>query len=343
MTDRRSFLGALAAADRGGAARKQRPHASTSHRSPSHGPLRATRGAQQPGAGDAWRGSTRPPLGPESPTDGANWWARPDCSRRRRGLTLGGEVWVPLAEPAEFRFEIDVGKKRVAERRIRLSPPRRWTLYWLSTNHTDVGYTDLQERALEVHRKNLDAALARLATDPDYRWSAECELQIMSYLENRSQSAGEALVTGDSRRQDRISSALREPAHRAPRSRDLRPRGVARGAVGAIAGTGLRQRANHGRAGASPDFSHGPGGERRALPGERAQPRSGGAAPVVQRRHRRTDSPDPGHPYPQLYWWESPDGSRVLHWRNHHYGDGLRYGFNVGAERDGAPALRLAL
>src|SRR5262249_11411244 len=36
--------------------------------------------------------------------------------------------------------------------------------------------------------------------------------------------------------------------------------------------------------------------------------------------------------YPQLYWWESPDGSRVLHWRNYHYGDGLRYGFDSGAD-----------
>src|SRR5260370_7553237 len=32
--------------------------------------------------------------------------------------------------------------------------------------------------------------------------------------------------------------------------------------------------------------------------------------------------------YPQLYWWEAPDGSRVLHWRNYHYGDGLRFGFD---------------
>lgn len=38
----------------------------------------------------------------------------------------------------------------------------------------------------------------------------------------------------------------------------------------------------------------------------------------------------PWTPYPQLYWWESPDGSRVLHWRNHHYGDGLRFGFDLG-------------
>jgi len=39
--------------------------------------------------------------------------------------------------------------------------------------------------------------------------------------------------------------------------------------------------------------------------------------------------------YPQLYWWEGPDGSRVLHWRNHHYGDATRYGFDVGPEEMG--------
>src|SRR3989449_2558201 len=35
--------------------------------------------------------------------------------------------------------------------------------------------------------------------------------------------------------------------------------------------------------------------------------------------------------YPQLYWWEGPDGSRVLHWRSDRYADGPRFGFDVGA------------
>src|SRR5437867_4129295 len=97
---------------------------------------------------------------------------------------LAGEVWVPLplAGPSDFQIELEVGKQRIARRRVRLVPPRRWTLYWLSSSHTDVGYTDLQERCLEVHRQNLDAALARLAARPDYRWTAECALQVVSYV-----------------------------------------------------------------------------------------------------------------------------------------------------------------
>ena len=107
---------------------------------------------------------------------------------------LQGEVWVPLSSPAEFQIDVEVGKKGYGRRRVRLVPPRRWTLYWLACNHTDVGYTDLQERCLEIHRQNLDAALARLPGHPEFRWTAECALQVISYVENRGRADGEALM-----------------------------------------------------------------------------------------------------------------------------------------------------
>src|SRR5437899_7922317 len=111
-----------------------------------------------------------------------------------QGPALTGEAWVPLSEPSDFQIDVEVGKDRVARRRVRLTPPKRWTLYWLSSIHTDVGYTDLQERALEIHRRNLDAALARLTTNRDFRFTAECALQVLSFLENRSADAGDALL-----------------------------------------------------------------------------------------------------------------------------------------------------
>ncbi len=42
---------------------------------------------------------------------------------------LSGEVWVPLSRPADFQIEVEVGKQRVGRQRVRLAPPRRWTLY----------------------------------------------------------------------------------------------------------------------------------------------------------------------------------------------------------------------
>ncbi len=244
------------------------------------------------------------------------------------GLTLAGEVWVPLSEPADFEVELEVGKQRVAKRRVRLAPPRRWTVYWIASNHTDIGYTDLQEQCLEIHRQNLDAALARLPGHPAFRWTAECALQVISYVQNRSPEAAEALVQAI--RDGKVGwSALfanmltglldHETAARLvwPAGLLARERGLAYAAAlitdvpgqaltfpMILAASGVRYLAS----GPNPD---------RALP---LLPAS-----EAQRHHL---AGGPWTVYPQLYWWEGPDGSRVLHWRNYHYGDGLRFGFD---------------
>src|SRR5260370_934025 len=76
----------------------------------------------------------------------------------------------------------------------RVAPGRRRTLSWMAPSNTAVGVSALQGRALEVPRRNLDAALARLPTHPEFRWTAECALQVISFVENRSPAAGEALA-----------------------------------------------------------------------------------------------------------------------------------------------------
>src|SRR5437870_6123624 len=112
------------------------------------------------------------------------------------GAGLAGELWVPLsrASGAEFQIDVEVGKQRVGSRRVRLTPPRRWTVYWIASSHTDVRLTALQEDSVELHRRNLDTALARLPAHPDFRWTAECALHLISYVENRAPAAGEALA-----------------------------------------------------------------------------------------------------------------------------------------------------
>ena len=250
------------------------------------------------------------------------------------GLTLGGEVWVPLTEPADFQVDVEVGRDRVARRRLRLTPPKRWTLYWLSSIHTDIGYTDLQERALEVHRQNIDAAVARLARHPDFRFTPECTLQLLSYLENRSPEAGDAVVRaireGKVGFQALFANLLtgildHETLARAvwPAARLARERGLTYVSAQitdvpgqtltfpmVLAASGVKYLAS----GANP---------------ERAVPLLPGAEPA------RLGLTGDGTTYPQVYYWEGPDGSRVLHWRSHHYGDGTRYGFASGPDEMG--------
>ncbi len=247
------------------------------------------------------------------------------------GGILSGEVWLPLSEPQEFQIDLEVGKRRVGHRSVRLVPTRRWTLYWLSSSHSDIGYTDLQERCLEVHRKNLDAALARLPAHPDYRWTAECAYQVLSYLEDRSPEAGAALVqairTGKVGFQALFANVLTGildhetfarvawPAGMLARERGL---GFTSAQITAVPGQPLTFPTVLAASGVR-YLASGPSPER--------------AVPLLS-ADEAADSRLSGEwtNYPQLYWWEGPDGSRVLHWRAYRYADASRFGFDVDAD-----------
>jgi alpha-mannosidase len=243
---------------------------------------------------------------------------------------LTGEVWVPLSEPSDFQIDVEVGRARAARRRLRLTPAKRWTLYLLSSIHTDVGYTDLQERTFEIHRKNLDAALAWVATHRDFHFTAECALQVLSYVENRSPEAADTLLQAI--RDGRIGwqalfanmltgildhdtfARLCWPAGKLARERGM---SFLCAQITDVPGQTLTFPMLLAASGVK-YLASGPNPER-AVP--LLPPNEGG---VVE-----------GIAYPQLYYWEGPDGSRVLHWRAHHYGDGTRFGFDIGPDEMG--------
>ena len=247
------------------------------------------------------------------------------------GTVFAGEVWVPLGGPSDFQIEVEVGKQRVARTRVRVVPPRRWTLYWLSSNRTDVGSTDLQERCLGIHLSNLDAALARLSPHPTSRWTAECAYQVISYVENRSAAAADALLQairdGKVGFQALFANLLTGLLDHETYARMVWPAGLL-----------ARQR---GLAFASAQITGVPG-QPLTLPTLLAA--SGVrylATGVDPERAVPLFEPDDAAGYhltgqwtnyPQLYWWEGPDGSRVLHWRGRGSGAALRLGFDQGAD-----------
>src|SRR5438034_554689 len=256
------------------------------------------------------------------------------------GAALAGELWVPLSRAvgADFQIDVEVGKQRVGGRRVRLAPPKRWTLYWIASSHTEVGLTQRRGECLEVHRQNLDAALARLAAHPDFRWTAECALQLISYVENRPPRAGELLA------------------------RALRDGKVGFGASFANLLTGIldhetlariawpagRFAREHGLGYLSAQLTDVPG-QTLTLPSVLAAsgvrylatgPNPERAVPLLpEAEAMRVGLTGEWTTYPQLYWWEGPDGSRVLHWRAYHYGDALPFRFDVGPD---AMARRLS-
>lgn len=242
---------------------------------------------------------------------------------------LAGEVWIPLSRAGEFQIDVDVGKQRVARERVRLSPPRRWTLYWIASSHTDVGRTDLQERALEIHRANLDAALARSASHPAFHWTAECALQLTSYVETRGAAAGQALV--QAMRDGRIGFAAlyanlltgildHETLARAVWPAGLFAREQGLGFLAALMADVPGQTLTFPTLLAASGVRYLASG----VDAERATPL---LSPADAARAQLAGA---WTTYPQLYWWEGPDGSRVLHWRTDQYADAPRFGFDVG-------------
>src|SRR5712691_4279707 len=240
------------------------------------------------------------------------------------GASLAGELWIPLSRPvgAEFQIDVEVGKQRVGRRRVRLAPPRRWTLYWIASSHTDVGLTERHEECLEVHRRNLDAALARLPAHPEFRWTAECGLQLISYVENRPAAAGEALARAIRDGKLGVSAvfaqALTGILDHETFARVLWP-------------TGMFAR-EHGLGYQAAQLADVPGhpftlptllaasGVRYLASGVNPER----AAPLLSPADAARAQLAGGDwtTYPQLYWWEGPDGSRVLHWRAGQYADG---------------------
>jgi hypothetical protein len=237
------------------------------------------------------------------------------------GITLSGEVWVPLTDAAEFQVDVEVGRERAARRRIRLTPPKRWTVYWLSSIHTDVGFTDIQEQTLEIHRKNLDAALRHLATFPDHRFTAECALQVLSYIENRPDASGDALAQAI--RDGKVGwHALFANMLTGLLDHDTFARLVL------PAGRFARER---GVTYTTAQISDVPG-QPHTFPMMLAASGVQYLASGVNADRALPLAPGEGVAYPQLYYWESPDGSRVLHWRAHQHGDTARLGLGAGPE-----------
>ena len=246
------------------------------------------------------------------------------------GATLAGELWVPLARAggAEYQIDVEVGKQRVGRRPVRLVPPRRWTLYWIASSHTDVGLTERREECLETHRRNLDAALAALPAHPEFRWTAECALHLISYVESRAPAAGEALARALRDGKVGFSAVFAQPLtgilDHETFARDLWPAGLFARERG-LAYQAAQLADVPGQAFTFPTLLAASGVRYLAsgVNPERAAPLLSPAAAA------RAQLAGEWTTYPQLYWWEGPDRSRVLHWRADQYADGPRFGFDV--------------
>lgn len=131
-----------------------------------------------------------------------SYWSRPQSGTVR--LSLGGQTLTqPLPSDRDFgqaRVEFAVpafdqqepAKVTVAASRLRqqitetVKPGKRWTILVVPNEHLDVGYTDYQAKVSEVHSRVIDEAMELIHTHPDFSFSLDGEWEVEQFLHGRT-------------------------------------------------------------------------------------------------------------------------------------------------------------
>ncbi len=121
-----------------------------------------------------------------------NWKAGAASGQENLELRFGhNELSVPLPE-VEQKTPVEVALKtggKVFRASVTLQPTRRWRVFIVPTVHTDVGYTDFQESVMKRHADNTMQALALAERYPAFAWDFETFWQFDSFLRARPEKA----------------------------------------------------------------------------------------------------------------------------------------------------------
>ena len=212
-----------------------------------------------------------------------------------------------ITSPTKASFELAAGGQ-IFKVEKEFKPRRKWTVYLFHHSHTDIGYTDLQTRIFKKHAEYLDDVIRycrETESYPDeakFRWNAEVAWTIENYIRQRPEEKVRELM--DLIREGRVEVGawylqLSDCFAHEELIRALYPVQELSRKFG-IPITSAMNNDVTGFSWASPQLLSRTGvryfatgiNETRSL------------APL-----RR----------PGAFYWESPDGSRILHWNGEHY------------------------
>jgi alpha-mannosidase len=69
-----------------------------------------------------------------------------------------------------------------------LRPARKWTVYMVPHEHLDVGYSDFQTKLAELHARVIDDAMEMSTAFPEFKFSLDGYWQAQAFLEGRTES-----------------------------------------------------------------------------------------------------------------------------------------------------------
>ncbi|MGB6870863.1 MAG: glycoside hydrolase family 38 C-terminal domain-containing protein [Acidobacteriaceae bacterium] len=205
---------------------------------------------------------------------------------------------------AQIQVDLNGRKQRFTRT---LQPGKKWTLYLVPHVHLDVGYTDYQAKVAAIHARILDEAMDLADKHPGFRFSTDGEWNLEQFLQSRTP-----------KEQQRIIQAIRDQKIYIPAQssnlltgfptaetliRSLYPSaGFSRQYGTPYNYANITDVPSYSWSYASilaaagiPYFAAGSNNDR---------------APVLLMGHLNQRSP---------FWWEGPDGGKVLVWYSRHY------------------------
>ena len=218
------------------------------------------------------------------------------------------ETLVPEAlKPVKARFEVKIGTV-VLSREITLLFQRRWSVYLFHHSHTDIGYTELQTRVAQNHVEYLDSVIDycrqtdAYPDDAKFRWNIEVSWALQNFIRTRPESDVRALADLIRAGRVELSGLYLNQSDGFSHEELLRSVDLAR-EYARTYGFEVRSAMNNDVTG----FSW-------ALPQVFAQAGIRYFATGINETRSRAPLRRPN-----AFWWESPDGSRILHWNGEHY------------------------
>lgn len=240
------------------------------------------------------------------------------------GRWEGGVPIPPADAERDLTVTVTVGSQR-KEVTLKQTPQKRWHIYCAPSTHTDIGYTAHQDEVIALHNRNTDLALALGEEFPRYHWNLESSWAAQVWLKNRPAHEHEKLFQA---------------------ARDGRV-GIEAGYLNMLTGLcsgeelvrtlyySARLHREHGVPFASYTLTDAP-----SHVGSLPSILAGAGIRYISMGSNQTRAPILKHNIHHKcpFWWQGPDGARVLTWVTAGYSQAALIGL-----RDGVEAMRDAI
>ena len=104
------------------------------------------------------------------------------------------ELEVPeLNQPEKGELTV-VSKGHTTRLAVDLAPGKKWTLFVVPNEHLDIGYSDYPTKVAEIQSRALDEAIEMIGKNPDFRYSPDAYWSIEQFMHGRSPEQRQKLI-----------------------------------------------------------------------------------------------------------------------------------------------------